>query len=247
MTLYGKRVVVTRAPHQAEPLTAMLRDRGAEPLLFPCIDIVPPHDTSGLDYGLRQIESFDWLILTSTNTVMAIKKRLDELGLSPDFNRLKVAAVGRKTATFFERSFKMTVTVVPERQDAGGLIRALPAVYGQQIFLPQSEIARDVLYDELDASDAKVTAVTAYRTVTGTGGVPVEHVRYADAITFTSSSTVTGFVERVGGWVELPTVCIGEVTGITAMENGFPIVTYPGKDYTLRAMVDVLEDIFCEE
>ena len=52
-TLVGKRVVITRAPHQADELAALLRERGAEALLYPCIDIAPPEDSAALDAALH--------------------------------------------------------------------------------------------------------------------------------------------------------------------------------------------------
>jgi uroporphyrinogen-III synthase len=45
-TLVGKRIVNTRAVHQAEALNTLLRARGALPLDYPCIAIVPSQDSA---------------------------------------------------------------------------------------------------------------------------------------------------------------------------------------------------------
>jgi hypothetical protein len=97
--LSGKRVVVTRAPHQAEELVSLLRDYGARPIFYPCIDIAPPEDTTALDAALRDVAAFDWLILTSANTVRALATHLEALGLPLSMlGHLRAVAVGPATA-----------------------------------------------------------------------------------------------------------------------------------------------------
>jgi uroporphyrinogen-III synthase len=89
--LTGKHVVVTRAAGQADELDDLLRRRGAEPLPYPCIAIAPPEDTGPLDAAVRDLAAgrFDWLVLTSRNTVTVLAERLKALtaedeNLSPD-------------------------------------------------------------------------------------------------------------------------------------------------------------------
>lgn len=238
-----KRVVVTRAPHQAGKLADMLRERGMAPLLFPCIDIALPEDTTQLDEVLRNTRAFDWLVVTSANTVIALERRMDALGVPcDDLQALKIAAVGCKTAKSAEKRLGVTVDVLPEKQVAEGLVAAMPDVRGQRIFLPQSEIAREVLADLLTKAGAEVTYVVAYRTVTGTGGVGLADVRSADAVTFTSPSTVRGFVERCGGLIDLPALCIGPVTSKAARDAGFTQIFEPDENYSLEGMLGAYDD-----
>ena len=42
--LFGKRIAVTRSREQASELVEMLEDRGAEAILAPTIQILPPED-----------------------------------------------------------------------------------------------------------------------------------------------------------------------------------------------------------
>ena len=83
MTLTGKAVVETRALHQADELNVRLRERGAVPLSYPCIAIVPREDTAPLDAALQQAAAggYDWLILTSSNAVLMLAERL-KMGLT---------------------------------------------------------------------------------------------------------------------------------------------------------------------
>ena len=79
LPLAGKRVLVTRAAHQAAKLSEGLRALGAEPVEVPVIEIRPPLDLAPLDRALRTLNSYDWLILTSANTVHALAERAASL------------------------------------------------------------------------------------------------------------------------------------------------------------------------
>lgn len=251
--LFGQRIVVTRAPHQAAEMAELLRRYRAKPLLYPCIDIAPPADSAQLDAALNKAAkgTFDWLVVTSANTVAILAQRLATLQLS--LEELPVAAVGPKTAQVVEDELGLEVQIVAEKHMAEGLLAALPSARGLRIFLPQSEIARPVLADALREEGAQVTAVDAYRTVIGQGGdaVPEMLARgQVEAITFTSSSTVRNFLKRLAGEggrrQDLQGVClagIGPITAKTMEENGLPVAVVPG-EYTLPALIDALESYF---
>lgn len=244
----GKRIVVTRAPHQAGELSKLLRAHGADVLLYPCIEIVPPEDTGELDTALRHAADFDWLVLTSANTVEALRLRCEALGLS--LREMQTAAVGPATADAARDALGVAVQLVPEEHEANALAAALHVQPGTRVFLPQAAIARSTLRDQLAAGGADVTAVAAYRTVMGRGGVDVADLLRADALTFTSSSTVENCTARVrdeGGDVDvllrLHAFCIGPQTAHTARECGFgTIITAPV--YTLDGLVEALAGYF---
>jgi len=112
--LKGKRILVTRAAHQAGKLSEGLRALGAEPVEVPVLEIQPPADRAPLDRALRALDSYDWLILTSANTVRALADRSQALGLSlTPGPRLQVAAVGEATAAA-ARKAGLPVNLVPE-------------------------------------------------------------------------------------------------------------------------------------
>lgn len=250
MSLTGRRIVVTRAPHQAGELADLLRERGAEPLLYPCIDIQPPEDTAELDNALREAANggFDWLVLTSANTVEALRRRCEALGLSLAHTR--TAAVGPATAQAAQAMLGVEVEVVPEEHVAEALAQALNIIPGERALLPQANIARDTLRDLLAQAGTDVTAITSYHTVMGRGGVDLPALLAAgevDAITFTSSSTVTHCVARVrdedGNKSQLTNVvcaCIGPKTAQTAEEAGLTRVLIP-QVYTLPGMIESLQ------
>lgn len=238
--LQGWRVVVTRAASQAEKLNSALRDAGAEPIPYPTIAYAQPEHLDRLDKALWRLLSggYEWLVFTSVTGVRFVADRLTalrEVSQIPDslLTDLGVAAVGSATAAACERLFDMSPTVVPETYTAEALAKALGSVAGQEILLPQADIARPTLRDALQQAGAKVDAVVAYHTLLGTGGADVPSLLTAgqiSAITFTSPSTVQNFVQRIGA-AALPyaqqavIACIGPVTAEAAEQVGMvPIV-----------------------
>src|SRR5260370_349697 len=81
--LTGVRVLVGRARHQAGALSAELRKLGATVLEIPFIEIRKPRSYKPLDSALQNLDSYDWLILTSVNGVEAMWDRFAELNLKP--------------------------------------------------------------------------------------------------------------------------------------------------------------------
>jgi uroporphyrinogen-III synthase len=80
-SLSGIRVLVGRARHQAGALSSELRKRGAEVIEIPFIEIRKARSFQPLDAALKNLRSYDWLILTSVNGVEAMWERLEKLGL----------------------------------------------------------------------------------------------------------------------------------------------------------------------
>ncbi|TVR18719.1 MAG: uroporphyrinogen-III synthase [Anaerolineaceae bacterium] len=232
--LRGKRVVVTRAAHQAGELADKLRERGATPLLYPCIAIVPL-----LNDNLPDLSAFDWLVVTSSNTVEALRGQLDFAG----YAALKIAAVGTSTAAALRDAFAVAVDFIPDVQTGEHLAETLPLQRDERVLVPGSAIAKPDLTRILTGRGADVTAVSVYQTIVGTGGEAIPAMLQAgevDALTFTSSSTVTHFVGRVGTVPDVPAVCIGTVTAQTAIDAGFKRVIVP-ETYTLDGLIAVME------
>src|SRR6516164_5721069 len=125
LPLAGRRILVTRAAHQAGKLSEGLRAKGAEPVEVPVLEIGPPNSFEALDHALRRLENYDWLILTSANAVRAMVERAAALGLVfSESNSLKVAAVGVATAAE-ARNAGFSVAVVPENYVAESLVESL--------------------------------------------------------------------------------------------------------------------------
>jgi uroporphyrinogen-III synthase len=254
--LTGKRIVNTRAAHQAQRLDNLLSEVGALPIPYPCLSIAPPEDSRSLDTALQQLACgyFDWLLLTSSNTVMAIQSRLEDLGLTiSNMPTRHVAAVGPATADAAQRMLNLEVTLVPEEYVAESLAEAVVSAGSGRILLPQSDLARPVLTESLVKEGIDVTSIVAYRTLPGSGGAPLPKMlaeKKVDAITFTSPSTVHNLLRRLhdehGDASLLSQVClacIGPITAKAVLSVGFtPQVV--AAEHTLAGLVAGVEDYF---
>src|SRR5688572_10923929 len=98
MNVTNKRILITRPRAQAGKFANSLAAQGAQPVFFPVIEIVPAEDMSALDRALRTLDQYNWLVLTSVHGVDAFFNRLDALGIKRLTPRLRVAAVGPRTA-----------------------------------------------------------------------------------------------------------------------------------------------------
>jgi uroporphyrinogen-III synthase len=251
--LQGKRIVNTRALHQAGPLDRLLEERGAIPLSYPCIAIEPPANYAALDHALRDLVDgqYRWLIFTSSNTVQAIADRLVQLDcVLPE--SVAVAVVGPSTAIAMQEVFGRAPRFMPDRYDAEALAAGLPMRSGEAVLAPGSDIARPELARILAERGATVTQVVAYRTITGSGGVDLPGMLRdgtVDALTFASPSAVQGFVQRLareGSSTStvfgIPSACIGETTREAAAGVGLEPMT--SATQTIEDTVEALERRF---
>jgi len=204
-SLSGVRVLVGRARHQAGALSAGLRKLGASVIEIPFIQIRKPRSFRPLDSALKNLRTYDWLILTSVNGVEAMWERMGKLRLTlEDLKGVRVAAIGPATKKAIElRGAK--VDVVPNEYVAESVVRSLrKRVKGRRVLLVRAKVARDVIPNALRKAGANVDVVEAYETVVPQSSRARLHAvlrhptRRPHLITFTSSSTVRNFVGLLG-------------------------------------------------
>ena len=231
MNLANKRILITRPRVQAGEFANALIAAGAHPIFFPVIEIVSLNDFSDLDSALIKIDTYDWLILTSVHGVDVFFKRLDTLGIKHVPEGLHVAAIGSKTASCLSHH-DVTPRFVPTEYIAEAILPGLGEdISGKRFLLPQSDLARTDLANEIRSAGGVVDEVVAYRTVPSQPDVSgMDTLRLGiDIITFTSPSAVHNFVTivRNNGLdpLNLPGTpffaCIGPVTKKAAEEMGF--------------------------
>jgi uroporphyrinogen-III synthase len=257
--LQGVGVLVGRARHQAGSLSTELRKLGANVLEIPFIEIRRPRSFRPLDTALKNLRSYDWLILTSVNGVAAMWQRLRKLRITNrSLRSLKIAAIGPATRQAIETR-GTRVNVVPKEYVAESVIRSLrKQVRGKRVLLVRAKIARDVIPRELRRAGAQVDVIEAYETV-----VPKTsrtRLRAAlrnakvrpDVITFTSSSTVKNFVSLLGtarggsnrsrrpGYLEAVMLAsIGPVTSATLRELRLG-VDVEARQYTIPGLIQAI-------
>jgi uroporphyrinogen III methyltransferase/synthase len=252
--LTGRRVVVTRPPGQSEEIISLLEKLGAAIIHCPTIEVRAPDSWDGLDLSIARLESYDWIVFTSANGADFFFRRLGEKRADA-LSALEgsvVCAIGPSTARAIEAAGASVDLVATDSKAEGALAAIIERlggggqVRGLRFLIPRAKVARDLLPVKLGELGATVDAVEAYQTVKPdvdarsivrlfTGGD-------IDAITFTSSSTVTNFAALVGtkdlsGLLSGVTVaCIGPVTAATAREHGLTDIVQP-ETYTAASLV----------
>jgi uroporphyrinogen III methyltransferase / synthase len=247
LPLFGRRIVVTRAKGQLGDLTGKLAALGAEAIEFPTIEIRPAPDYAALDQAIARLSTYDWLIFTSANGVRFFLERLDRSSSDLRGLRARICAIGPATRGAVE-ALHLKVDLMPKEYVAEGLLEAFKphVLAGKRILLPRAAVARDLVPVELEKRGAHVDVVEAYRTV-----VPDEapalaleifgHAPKPDWITFTSSSTVTNFVQAAGvqALEGVRVASIGPVTSETARKLGISLAA-EAKSFTVYGLVEAI-------
>lgn len=254
LPLAGKRIVVTRAAHQAQSFSRLLQQQGALPLVSPLIEIVPPDSWQPLDCALQRLADYHYLILTSVNAVDMVCRRLKALELWHQLPpTVQWVCVGPKTAEALEKLGR-TSDLQPDNYRAEAVVELLRqrGVNGCRVLYPRAELARELIPRELSRAGAVVDDPIAYRTLPAAtqGRQLVQWLEQGqvDVITFTSSSSVENFVALLGEQASSLTAAvtlasIGPLTTATADRLGLHIAVEP-PDYTLEGLVAALIDYF---
>ena len=239
-TLVGRTVLVTRPRPEADELATLLRRRGARAIVAPGIELAPVR-SAALTKALAELSdgAFAWITLTSPRTVQVLADHL-----KPREVRAGVAVVGEGTADAFHRWSRRDADLVPRTFTTEGLARAFPRGRGR-VLTPRADVAPEGLEDALERKGWRPTRVDAYRTRLARS-LPVEASTAlrrgeVDAVTFTSASTVRGFVGALGAVRGTPkVVCIGPVTSREAREHGLRVHAV-ASPHTIEGLVAAVE------
>lgn len=255
--LTGTRILVGRARHQAGSLSTSLRGLGASVVEIPFIEIRKPQSFAPLDEALKNLATYDWLILTSVNGVEAMWQRLRKLRIPrARLKHLQIAAIGPATKRAVVKH-GLKVKMMPEEYIAESVVKGLrDKVNGKRVLLVRAKVARDVIPDSLRAAGAQVDVVEAYETVvpekskTRLRALFKNKQRRPHVVTFTSSSTVRNFAELLGATKatnsttgakaaalnKIQFASIGPVTSATLRELELP-VSIEAREFTMGGLI----------
>ena len=248
-SLFGKRVLVTRSESQAGSLAKLLYQEGAHVHEIPTIRVEPIEDKSSLDNCIKLLNSFDWIIFTSSNAVEIFFSRLNELGMdSRTLYTVKIAAIGSATASdILDKGIKPDF--IPEGFVSESVILGLSevGVKGANVLIPGALVRRDTIFKGLEKLGASVTEVPIYiNSVPDDAAEKIHEVLKTglDIITFTSGSTIKNLIEILDGDVSLfsglTVATIGPVTSSTAIEYGIR-VDIQATEHTVVGLVDSIK------
>ena len=240
--LAGRRILVVRPAAQGVASAEILRRAGAEPVLAPLIELLPPADGgAALAAAVRRLEDYDWLVLTSANGAARFVEASGVGSLPP---AVRVAAIGPATAATLAAAGVM-VSLLPEQYVAESLLEVLlaPGARGAtgRVLVVRAAVARDVLPDGLRAKGWSVDVVTAYRAERRILP-PTERTAASscDTVIFTSPSVVDAFCDQPDPLPVPPTIAaIGPVTAAAARRRGLP-VHVEAAEHTVAGVVAAL-------
>lgn len=230
--LDGKRLLITRPATRADEFIHALEARGIEPILASTIAIVPPDDLTAAHRAIDELADYAWVVFTSQHGVDAFFERLYSLDADARYiGKTKVAAIGSKTAERL-RERGIRADLVPSGFVGEELGRALLEATREadRVLIFRAQEGRDVLPQMLDEGGRRATVVAAYKTIFEVDPAFADKVARADIITFTSASTVRGFLEMLGDAATADkatagkiVACIGPITAEAAEEAGLRV------------------------
>jgi uroporphyrinogen-III synthase len=257
------KVLITRPRNQADSLASALAEVGFEPIFFPVIEIHPFEENIALDRAIEKLSCYEWIVFTSVNgvdaffekfdlyrrdTVNAVTDKLNLRELSD--SAVKIAAIGPKTAQSLEAR-GVTPDFVPDEYVAEAILPGLGDLRGRWVLLPRAEIARKALPEAIVEAGGVAHEIAVYQTLPAEPDLDglAALKSGVEAVTFTSPSTVSNFVEivyRAGlNPFNLPgnpkIACIGPITQKAAAEAGFA-ETMVAEEYTAEGLVELLRN-----
>lgn len=246
LSLHGKRVLVTRPRDRAGTLSEKLRALGADVVEFPCICTEAIAPCPDMERALGRLPDYEWLGFTSAAGVEAFWTCLRGMGKDARaLGGVKLAAIGPATGKALE-AHGLTADLIPEIYDAAHLGKSLAEAAAGRILLLRSEEGSPALTDALAAAGVPFDDVPVYRTIydnprSAELREELEAGRF-DYVTFTSASTVKGFVSAVGEDADFSRflgLCIGKQTAAEAEK--YHIASRIAQKASIDALVELAE------
>lgn len=251
--LAGRHVVVTRPLGQATHLASRLVELGAEPVLFPVLEIRNIEDIRPvLDVAIR-LEQFDLAVFVSPNAIdKALGIILPRRTWPPG---LRAVTVGKMSEQALVRHGITGIISPPLRFDSEALLDLpqLIDVAGKRVVIFRGDGGRDILGETLTARGAEVEHVACYRRVRPLrDAAPLLKLWEAgqlDAVILTSSEGLRNFFDMIGhlgqAWLKKTPVFVPHAR-IVAQAHLLglyekTIATAPGDKGLIEALVQYYE------
>jgi len=261
LPLFGRRIVVTRANHQASGLVGLLARQGADVVPFPCLELAAPPDPTAASHALVARDRFDGILLSSPNGVRACFEALAQANL--DVRALAgklVAVVGTGTSEAC-RQYGLRPDVLPSTARAEGLVNVMRehGLLEKRWLHLRADEGRDVLARAIVAAGGDYQLVVAYRTIRpkvpelllASLGPPERGGERVDAICFASGKTARHMLESLSDAFgrheahaivgHAKTIALGPVTAAAVAALGISVTAVasePSDEGMLRAVMD---------
>ena len=245
LPLKGREIVVTRPAERNGSLCGKLSALGANVTAYPCIRTVEREENRELDCAVEHLSTYRWLVFTSPAGPAIFFNRLRKQHLDARaLSGLKIAAIGPKTAAEVEK-FGVLADLVPEIYDSDHLAQAMAHVEGPVLLCRASE-GSDALPKLFAEKDVPYTDVACYDTVCEAPNSDVvrELIASGAIVTFTSASTVRGFVQSLpdADYSKMIGCCIGKQTAAEAEKYGIPLRI--AKKATMESLIECIKGVY---
>ena len=252
--LSGKRVLVTRARHQAGKLSQLLAERGAIPIELPAISIENLQDTTAIHQAITRLHHYQWAVFTSANGVEAFFDRLEAHKLdSRAIGGLMVGAIGPATAQSL-KTRGIVPDYVPSVYTGRGFVDGLSNhdVRKKRFLILRADIADKEIPDGIRELGGECDEVPVYSTLPDADSlakaIGLLQAKTIDVVTFTSSSTVTNLLKALGGagkelLAGVIIASIGPKTTQTARDAALNIAV-EADESTVIGLVNAIEGYF---
>ena len=259
--LGGRQFLLTRPRQNISSLAGRLRDLGAQVIEMPAIHTEAISPNEPLKCTLErfgQHEGGKWLVFTSPIGVNVFFDTLKEMKIDlrsvlAGAGKVRIGAIGSATAEAL-CGYGLIPDAVPETYSAGELGKELAEMSepGEYALIARAEKGSPDLIPPLTEKGLFADDIPLNRTVYEVNTMLKEEVMRMlqngeiDAVTFTSASTVRGFVRAMGeneiDYGSVCAVCIGEQTARAAAEYGMQIEI--SDQASMDAMVEKILELF---
>lgn len=253
--LKNKTIILTRTVEQSKESAAIFSDLGAEVIVFPTLEIVPPNSWDKFDEVILSSQKMDFIIYTSAHAVTMFVKRCDELNKQIDFDKIKVVAVGSKTKSVcIENNIK--VDIVPKKFSGEGVIEALSKyeLKNKFVFIPRSAIGREDLPKGLEELGTKIITVPVYNVSLPSKESVQKNIEQLnsskpDVFIFTSPSTFENFLlimnidNPVAFFKNYDIAAIGPTTKSAIEKNKVKVSIMP-EEFTIKGLANKMIEFY---
>jgi uroporphyrinogen III methyltransferase / synthase len=253
--LHLRRVLVTRARHQAEEFHRHLAELGAWVIDIPTIEVRPLRVDANVRDAIAQLDDTHLVVFASANAVEIFFDMLFELRRDARALRnSRLCAIGPETARTLE-AHGLRPELVSGEYTAEGLAETLGNwdLTNARILVPRARQNRDGLPAILAKRGAVVEILPVYELACPAGASAALRKLFekepVDVVTFTSTATVVNFAssfegEDLGPLLERTKVaCMGPVTADTARRLGMRVDIIAG-EYTTRGLAQAVASHF---
>ena len=253
--LKNKTIVLTRTIEQSKESAAIFSELGADVIVFPTLEIVPPNNWEKFDEVIFSSQKIDFVVFTSAHAVTMFIKRCEELDKQIDFANVKVVAVGSKTKLVCEEN-EIKVDIVPKKFSGEGVVEELSKydLKDKLVFIPRSAIGRENLPKGLEELGAKILTVPVYNVSLPSKesiqkNVEQLNLNKPDVYIFTSPSTFENFLlimkidNPVSFFKNYDVAAIGPTTK-SAIEKSKVKVSIMPDEFTIKGLASKMIEFY---